>query len=135
MFLAVLMLALVAFQSASMAAIVEGSITSVDAAAKKLEINAASGASWIAFSATTKWPAGVTDPANLVGKKVKITTDDATSQATSVEEVAAAAAAYYKPFPSCPPNEPVAAAISFHRIFKHRFLAFLYFSNEPCLRF
>ncbi|MBI3306188.1 MAG: hypothetical protein HYZ84_00070 [Candidatus Omnitrophica bacterium] len=90
--LAGLMMALVAFQSASMAAIVEGSVKSVDAVAKKLEINSEAGAaSWVAFSATTQWPAGVTDPANLVGKQVKITTDDATSQATSVEEAAAKA--------------------------------------------
>ncbi len=93
MILAGLMVSLVALSGVSMAAIVEGSVKSVDAAAKKLEISSEAGASWVAFSAATKWPAGVTDPANLVGKNVKVTTDDATSEATSVEEVAAAAAA------------------------------------------
>ena len=89
MFLAVLMMAFVAFQGISMAAVVEGVVKSADAAAKKLEIASDAGASWVAFSAATKWPAGVTDPANLVGKKVKITTNDATSEATAVEEAAA----------------------------------------------
>ena len=90
MILAILVVAFVAFQGAALAGSVSGTVKSVDAAGKKLELSAADGmASSVSYSDTTKWPAGVTDPATLVGKKVTVATDDVTSTATSVEEAAA----------------------------------------------
>ena len=38
----------------------------------------------VSYADTTTWHAGVTDPSSLVGKEVSVTTDDATSKATSV---------------------------------------------------
>ena len=85
-----LLAAFVVFQVAAFAGTVEGEVKSVDSMAKKLEVGSADGtSSWVAYSDTTTWPAGVTDPSSLVGKKVKATTDDVTSAATSVEEVSA----------------------------------------------
>ena len=85
-----LLVVFVAFQAAAFAGTVEGTVASVDAAASTLEVTTDAGSSSVAYSAATTWPAGVTDPASLVGKKVTVTTDDVSGAATSVEEVAAA---------------------------------------------
>lgn len=89
MILAVLVMLSLAFQGGAIAGSVEGTVKSVDGAAKKLEVSTAEGASsWISYGDTTEWPAGVTDPSDLVGKKVSISTDDVTEEATSVAEAA-----------------------------------------------
>ena len=66
------------------AAMTEGTIASVDAAGKTLEIKTAEGSSSVMFGDATTWPEGVTDPSTLVGKSVKVETDDTTKEATSV---------------------------------------------------
>ncbi len=67
------------------AATVTGTIKSVDAAAKSLEITLQNGQSqWINYTGTTQWPAGVTDPITLRNKAVSITSDDKTGMAMSV---------------------------------------------------
>lgn len=93
MILAILAVAVFAFQAAAFAGSVEGAVKSVDPIAKKLEISAASGSEWVSFAATTTWPSGVTDPLSLVGKQVIVTTDAASGSATSVEVAEAAAPA------------------------------------------
>lgn len=86
----VLVLAVVvSFAGAAFAANVEGTVKSVNAADSKLEVETAAGASWVAYTATTEWPHGVTDPASLVGEQVSIATDDA-GAATSVSSAVAA---------------------------------------------
>jgi len=85
-----LLVVFAAFQAAAFAGTVEGTVASVDSVASTLEVTTEAGSSSVAYSATTTWPAEVTDPASLVGKSVKVTTDDATGAATSVEEVVAA---------------------------------------------
>ena len=87
-----LLVVFVAFQAAAFAGTVEGTVASVDAAGMTLNVTTDAGSSSVSYSATTTWPAGVTDPASLVDKKVKVMTDDATGAATSVEEVVATAA-------------------------------------------
>lgn len=89
-----LLVAFVAFQGAIFAAnAVEGTLKSVDTAAKKLEVTTVEGDSSVAYGDETKWPEGVTDPSTLIGKQIKVSTDEATSAAAQVEEVAAAAEA------------------------------------------
>ena len=84
--LAFLVLASVAFQGALLAGVVEGTVASVDTAAKSISVTLADGSSSdVSYSDTTTWPADVTDPATLAGKSVTITTDDATGAAVSVE--------------------------------------------------
>ena len=95
-----LMVAFVAFQGAIFAAeasAVQGTVKSVDTAAKKIEVTTATGDSSVAYGDETKWPEGVTDPASLIGKEVKVSTDEATSAAKEVEEVKAEAAAEAAP--------------------------------------
>ena len=87
--LAVLLVACVAFQGAVLAGMVEGTVSSVDATAKSLLVATAAGDSSVTYSDMTTWPEGVTDPASLVGKTVKVSTDDATGEATAVEEAIA----------------------------------------------
>ncbi|HTL47558.1 MAG TPA: hypothetical protein VL688_05790 [Verrucomicrobiae bacterium] len=87
----VMLVAIASLQGVTFAASVEGTVQSVDAQQSKLEIATDAGSSWVAYSATTKWPAGVTDPASLVGEKVTVATDDA-GAATSVDTAAKAAA-------------------------------------------
>ena len=88
--LAALILAAFVFQGAALAGTVAGTVNSVDSAMKKLEISAADGtSSSVSYGDTTTWPAGVTDPSTLVGKKVSVTTDDATGSASLVSEVTA----------------------------------------------
>ena len=82
--LAIALVALVAFQGALLAGTVEGTVKSVDVVGKKLEVTTATGTSSVAYTGTTTWPADVTDPSTLAGKTVKISTDDTTSEATSV---------------------------------------------------
>ena len=89
MIMAVLVAAFVAFQGAALAGTVEGTVNSVDIATKSMAVSSDAGSSSVTYADTTAWPAGVTDPASLVGKKVKVTTDDVSGQATSVEEAMA----------------------------------------------
>ncbi len=63
---------------------IEGTVTSVDANAKALAIAQAEGVATVSYTDTTTWPADVTDPSSLVGKKVIVNTDDAAGSATSV---------------------------------------------------
>jgi hypothetical protein len=85
---------LVCMQALAFAGSAEGSIKSVDAKLNKLELSSSAGtSSWIAYNAETKWPSGVTNPETLVGRQVKITSDDTTQAATSVEEIKQAVAA------------------------------------------
>ena len=74
-------------QSAVFAEMVQGMLKSVDSGSKKLEIDAENGISKIAYTDSTKWPAGVNDPSTLVGKKVTVNNDDLLEQALSVEEI------------------------------------------------
>jgi hypothetical protein len=85
-----LLVVFVAFQAAAFAGTVQGTVASVDSAASTLEVTTEAGSSSVTYSVTTAWPAGVTDPASLVGTEVIVTTDDVTGEATSVEGVAAA---------------------------------------------
>jgi hypothetical protein len=87
-----LLVAFVAFQAAAFAGTVEGTVVSVDAAGFALALTTDAGPSSVSYSDTTTWPEGVTDPASLVDKQVKIATDDVTGAAVSVEEVAATTA-------------------------------------------
>lgn len=66
---------------------VEGTVGSVDAAKKTIEVKTAGGSSVVTYTDATKWPAGTTDPATLAASEVKVTTDDATAAAVSVETV------------------------------------------------
>lgn len=75
------------FQNAALADTVSGTVKSVDTSGKKLEIDSEKGFSWVAYTSSTKWPAGVTDPSTLTGKKVSIDKDDLLEEARSVEEV------------------------------------------------
>lgn len=93
MILVVLVVALVALQGATLAGTVSGTVKSVDAVAKKLEIATDMGSSWVEYGDATTWPAGVTDPASLVDKTVDVTTDDVTGVATAVAEAEAEAEA------------------------------------------
>ena len=98
---ALLIVALVALQGVALAGTVEGTVKSVDATAMKLEVSTGdTETSWATYNADTKWPEGVTDPSTLVDKKVKITTDETTSVATSVEEVMEEAAPAMPPAPA-----------------------------------
>ena len=83
--LALLVAVCFAFQAAAFAGTVSGTVKSVDAEAKKLEVETAEGSSWVAYGDTTQWPAEVTDPSSLVGKNVDVTTDEA-GAATAVAE-------------------------------------------------
>ncbi len=76
-----------AFQSTALADTIRGTVKSVDTSGKKLEIDSEKGFSWVAYASSTKWPAGVTDPSTLVGKKVNINKDDLLENARSVEEI------------------------------------------------
>ena len=87
--LATLLVACVAFQGRALAGTIEGTVSSVDATASSLAVSTAEGDSNVSYSDTTTWPEGVADPAALVGKAVKVTTDDVTGEATAVEEAAA----------------------------------------------
>lgn len=80
----VVLAAFAAFQGVAFAGTVSGTVKSVDATAKTLEVTTATGTSSVSYGDATTWPAGVTDPSTLVGKEVSVTTDDATSKATSV---------------------------------------------------
>ena len=104
--LMIVLVALVAFQVAAFAAEISGTVKSVDATAMKLEVSEEGKmeSTWVAYTAETKWPEGVTDPATLVDKSVVVTTDDVTKAATSVEEAKAAEA------PAAAPAEPMAEA-------------------------
>ena len=84
--------AFMVIQGVAFAGVIEGMLKSVDTTMKKLEITTNAGSSRVAYTATTIWPTGVTDPASLVGRKVKVTTDDTTMNAISVKKVAPAAA-------------------------------------------
>lgn len=67
---------------------IEGVVKNVDAAAKKLEISHTPGSTTvIGYQDSTKWPAGVTNPLTLLGKQIKVQTDENNTTATSVEEV------------------------------------------------
>ena len=89
--LAVLATAFLMAQGAAFAGTVEGTVKSVDSMAKTAVVTTEAGDSNVTFNADTEWPEGVTDPGTLVGKKVSVETDDATSVATSFTESEAAA--------------------------------------------
>ena len=74
-------------QFSAIAAEVEGTVKSVTAAETKLELTTEAGDQVVTFSADTKWDEGVTDPATLVGKKVKVTSNDETKAVESVLEI------------------------------------------------
>ena len=75
------------FGMTSFAGSVEGTVKSVNAAKKSIEISKTEGSSMVMYTDATKWPAGTTDPASLVGSHVKVSTDDATEMAISVEKM------------------------------------------------
>lgn len=83
--LASLAAAFVVFQGAAIAGMVGGAVQSVDPTTKSIVVGETS----VTYSDTTTWPEGVTDPESLVGENVTVTTDDATSEATSVEKASA----------------------------------------------
>ncbi|OGW80072.1 MAG: hypothetical protein A3G33_03985 [Omnitrophica bacterium RIFCSPLOWO2_12_FULL_44_17] len=82
-----LIVALVILQGAAFAETLKGTVKAVDAVKKEMEIISLMGPSTIAYEDATTWPADVTDPATLVGRRVSVTTDDTTKKATSVEVV------------------------------------------------
>ena len=75
MFMLLLLVAMIALQGAAYAKIIGGSVLSVDAEAKKIEIrssaDAVTASTWVGYNINTKW-LGVTDPKELEGKTVEI---------------------------------------------------------------
>ena len=99
----------VAFQGAILAAEVVGTVDSVVTIASTVAIKAVDGtSSSVSYDALTTWPVGVTDPTTLVGKKVKVTTDDVTSKAVTVSEVVEAA--------TVPAEAPAAPAVETEKV-------------------
>jgi hypothetical protein len=82
MFLAVAILLI--FSSVASAEIINGVVASVNAETSELVVQVADANKSVVYSATTEWPAGVTAPAELVGKAVVVTTDDMSGQALVV---------------------------------------------------
>jgi hypothetical protein len=68
----------------ALAASISGTVVAVDGSMSELQVSTDQGTSYIAFSAETAWPEGVTDPASLAGKSVSITTDDESGKALAV---------------------------------------------------
>lgn len=83
-FLAALLVAFVAFQGAALAS-VAGKVSSVDSEVKSLQVETAEGSSSVSYGDATEWPAGVTDPSQLVGLDVSVETDEITGEAVSVK--------------------------------------------------
>jgi hypothetical protein len=77
----------VALQASAFAAEVQGTVKSVVAAESKLELTTETGDQAVVFTAATKWDDGVTDPSTLVGKTVKVVSNDETKAVESVNEV------------------------------------------------
>ena len=81
--LAILAIVVLAMQGAAWAEMVQGKVEAVSAVTKKIKIETDKGLSSVGFTAETKWPEGVTNPASLVGKKISIETNES-GEATAV---------------------------------------------------
>lgn len=66
---------------------IQGTLKSVDESTKKMELDTERGSKSIAYTSSTKWPAGVTTPSELVGEDVKVEQDDLLEEALSVEKI------------------------------------------------
>lgn len=77
----------VALQASAFAAEKQGTVKSVTAAENKLELTTEAGDEAVMYSAETTWDEGVTDPSTLVGKTVKVMSNDETQAVESVLEV------------------------------------------------
>ena len=82
---AILVVSLFVFRGVVFADTVEGKVRTVDIGWKRIEISSVTDTKWVGYTEKTKWPDGVTEPSILIGRDVKITLDDLTNKAASVE--------------------------------------------------